>query len=102
MRSSLRSSEGQTNLPPRPPVCTREAWATPSTMAGFTDTSSPPPDCAPIWICQVFSTVYMLRKASAMDLPTVSRPWLRSIKKLAVPMSACNRAFSSSRIATPS
>jgi hypothetical protein len=32
----------------------------------------------------------------------VSRPWLRSIRKVFVPRSATSRGFSSSRSATPS
>ena len=41
-------------------------------------------------------------KASATELPTVSRPWLRSIRWLAWPRSVTRRGFSSSRSATPS
>ncbi|MNL50260.1 hypothetical protein D3C87_1732620 [compost metagenome] len=46
--------------------------------------------------------MYIDKNASAIVLPTVSSPWLRSIRKLASPKSACRRGFSSSRNATPS
>jgi hypothetical protein len=100
-RSTLRSNAGQANAPPSPPVCTRMACATPFTIWGFTAINSPPA-CASIWMRQVFSKVYIDRNASAIVLPTVSRPWLRSMRKLAWPRSACRRGFSSSRKATPS
>ena len=73
---------------PMPPVCTRIDSATPWTMAGLTAVRlSMPlwPASASTWMRQVFSKVNMLRKASAIVRPTVSSPWLRRTRKLALP-----------------
>ena len=64
--------------------------------------ASVPPACARSWTAQVASKRYIAWKASATVLPTVSRPWLRSIRKVLSPRSATRRGFSSSRSATPS
>ena len=51
---------------------------------------------------QARSSVYMARKASAIDRPTVKRPWLGRMRNVLLPKSATSRGFSASLSATPS
>ena len=107
VRSSRRSRPGQISAPgPELSVAWRACSAPVRTISGLISIRSPCASVPPAWarICtaQAVSKAYMDWNAAGIVLPTVSRPWLRSIRKVLSPRSATSRGFSSSRRATPS